>query len=200
MAIKVLSAAGLGTEGRERMLREAQSIARLGHPNIVQVHDAGEIDHIPYVVMELVDGRDLHAAPPQALPDIVGVAVQICAALEHAHNHGIVHRDLKPENVIVDADGTAKLVDFGIARSMASRLTGEGQITGSVYYLAPELALGQEFDGRCDLYALGVMLYELSAGTLPFTGSDPLTVISQHVHATPVPPQAKNPRDSSPAG
>jgi tetratricopeptide (TPR) repeat protein len=193
VAIKVLSAAGLGTEGRERMLREAQSIARLGHPNIVQVHDAGEIDHIPYVVMELVDGRDLHAAPPQALPDIVGVAVQICAALEHAHNHGIVHRDLKPENVIVDADGTAKLVDFGIARSMASRLTGEGQITGSVYYLAPELALGQEFDGRCDLYALGVMLYELSAGTLPFTGGDPLTVISQHVHATPVPPQAKNP-------
>jgi hypothetical protein len=193
VAIKVLSAAGLGTEGRERMLREAQSIARLGHPNIVQVHDAGEIDHIPYVVMELVDGQDLHAAPPQALPDIIGVAVQICAALEHAHNHGIVHRDLKPENVIVDAEGTAKLVDFGIARSMASRLTGEGRITGSVYYLAPELALGQEFDGRCDLYALGVMLYELSAGTLPFTGSDPLTVISQHVHATPVPPQAKNP-------
>jgi len=192
VAIKVLSAAELGTEGRQRMLREAQSIARLGHPNIVQVHDAGEIDHLPFVVMQLVDGTDLHAAPPQALPDIVGVAVQICAALEHAHNHVIVHRDLKPENVIVDADGTAKLVDFGIARSMASRMTAEGEIVGTVFYLAPEIALGQELDGRADLYSLGVMLYELATGELPFALGDPLAVISQHIHASVVPPRAKN--------
>jgi len=192
VAVKILSAKVLGTDGRARLLREAQSIAGLSHPNIVAVHDVGEFEKTPFIVMELVEGKDLHQVPPRSLPVIVDLAGQICAALEHAHRHGIVHRDLKPENVLVGPDGTAKLVDFGIARSMASRLTGEGQIAGSVFYLAPELALGQEFDGRADLYSLGVMLYELTTGALPFSAGDPLAVVSQHVHATPVPPQAKN--------
>ena len=192
VAVKLLSESGLGTEGRDRMLREAQAIAKLNHPNIVQVHDAGQLDDTPFIVMELVEGQSLHDQPPKDPQGIVAVARQICAALEHAHQHGIIHRDLKPENVILEPDGTAKLMDFGLARSVASRLTTEGDITGTVFYLAPELALGQDFDGRADLYSLGVMLYELTTGELPFSKGDPLTVISQHVHATPVAPQARN--------
>jgi len=194
VAVKVLSESGLGTEGRERMLREAQAIAKLNHPNIVQVHDAGQLDGTPFIVMEFVEGESLRDRPPQDFPRIIEVARQICAALEHAHQNGIIHRDLKPENVILGSDGSAKLMDFGLARSVASRLTTEGEITGTVFYLAPELALGQDFDGRADLYSLGVMLYELTTGELPFSKGDPLTVISQHIHASPVPPRSKNPK------
>jgi tetratricopeptide (TPR) repeat protein/regulation of enolase protein 1 (concanavalin A-like superfamily) len=187
-----MSVAALDTEGRARLLHEARSAARLNHPNIVTVHDVGETDGSPFIVMELVGGESLYDRRPQALDEIVSVARQICAALEHAHAHDIVHRDLKPENVLLTADGTAKLVDFGLARSMASRLTSEGAIAGTAFYLAPELALGQEFDGRADLYALGVMLYELTTGRLPFTADDPVAVISQHLHAPIIPPRAKN--------
>ena len=194
VAVKVMSqAATLGTEGRARLLHEAQSAARLNHPNIVSVHDAGEVDGSPFIVMELVEGQSLHHRPPESLDDIIAITRQVCAALEHAHAHDLVHRDLKPENVLLAADGTAKLSDFGLARSVASRLTSEGTIIGSVFYLAPELALGQDFDGRADLYALGVMLYELTSGRLPFTAEDPLAVISQHLHAPVVSPRAKNP-------
>jgi tetratricopeptide (TPR) repeat protein len=190
VAVKLLSESGLGTEGRERMLREAQAIAKLNHPNIVQVHDAGQLDGTPFIVMELVEGTSLHDHPPQGFEAIAAVARQICAALEHAHSHGIIHRDLKPENVLIGPDGTAKLMDFGLARSVASRMTVEGQITGTVFYLAPEIALGHGIDGRADLYSLGVMLYELAAGILPFADGDPLAIISQHLHASVVPPRA----------
>ncbi len=193
VAVKLLTESGLGTEGRERMLREAQAIAKLNHPNIVQVHDAGQLDGTPYIVMELVEGHSLHDRPPQGFEAIAAVARQICAALEHAHSHSIIHRDLKPENVLIGPDGTAKLMDFGLARTVASRLTVEGQITGTVFYLAPEIALGHDIDGRADLYSLGVMLYELVTGSLPFGRGDPLAVISQHLHASVVPPKAKIP-------
>jgi DNA-binding SARP family transcriptional activator/Cdc6-like AAA superfamily ATPase/predicted Ser/Thr protein kinase len=198
VAVKVMSAAGLGTEGRTRLLQEAQSAARLNHPNIVTVHDVEEADGSPFIVMELVEGEslyDLKVAGDRrlgALDEVVTIACQICAALEHAHAHGIIHRDLKPENVMITAGGAVKLMDFGLARSMASRLTSEGTIAGTVFYLAPELALGGEFDGRADLYALGVMLYELTTGRLPFAADDPIAVISQHLHAPVVPPRAKN--------
>jgi len=192
VAVKVLSGSGLGTEGRDRLLNEAQAIAKLSHPNIVSVFDAGEEDSTPYIVMEVIEGASLHDRPPEDMQGIVNVAAQVCAALEHAHSHGVVHRDLKPENVLIADDGTAKLMDFGIARSVASRMTSEGEIVGTVFYLAPEIALGQDFDGRADLYSLGVMLYELTTGELPFAQGDPLTVISQHIHASVVPPRAKN--------
>jgi ABC-type oligopeptide transport system substrate-binding subunit len=192
VAIKVLNAEGFGTEGRSRLLAEARAIARLDHPNIVAVHDAGESDGSPYIVMELVEGHDLHDRPPADLGQIVDIAGQICAALEHAHSQGIIHRDLKPENVVIGQDGVPRLMDFGLARSVASRLTQEGHIVGTVFYMAPEQALGESVDGRADLYSLGVMMYELTTGALPFTHDDPGMVISQHVHATPVPPRAKN--------
>ncbi|MFQ5943101.1 MAG: protein kinase [Anaerolineales bacterium] len=193
VAIKVLSDANLGTESRGRLLREAQSVAKLSHPNIVPVFDAGESDEYPFIVMELIEGQSLHDRPPKDLEETIRIAIQVCAALEHAHNQGIVHRDLKPENVLIDADGTAKLMDFGIARSMASRLTSEGTVVGTVFYLAPEVALGHEYDGRADLYSLGVMLYELTTGSLPYADGDPVAVISQHIHASVVPPRGKNP-------
>jgi ABC-type oligopeptide transport system substrate-binding subunit/tetratricopeptide (TPR) repeat protein len=194
VAVKVMTeAAALGTEGRARLLNEARAAASLNHPNIVSVHDAGEAQGSPFIVMELVEGESLHDRPPQTLEDIISVARQVCVALEYAHDHDVVHRDLKPENVLLAPDGTAKLTDFGLARSISSRMTSEGTIIGSVFYLAPELALGQDFDGRADLYALGVMLYELTTGSLPFAADDPVAVISQHLHAPIVPPRAKNP-------
>ncbi|MGQ0600292.1 MAG: serine/threonine-protein kinase, partial [Anaerolineales bacterium] len=199
VAIKVLNETGLGTEGKGRLLREARSAARLNHPNIVSVYDAGEADGKPYIVMELVEGESLYTRWPLPLADIVSIARQICAALDHAHSHGVIHRDLKPENVLVSplpsGEGLgvrAKLTDFGLARSVASRLTTEGTVTGTVFYLAPELALGQELDGRTDLYALGVLLYEMTTGKLPFGGDDPVTIISQHLYAAVVPPRAHN--------
>jgi tetratricopeptide (TPR) repeat protein len=199
VAVKILNEAGLGTEGRARLLREAQAVAKLNHPNIVAVYDAGEVDPAaapgvsttPYIVMELVEGSSLRAYPPQTLEETLKIASQLCAALDHAHAHGIVHRDLKPENVLV-VDSRAKLMDFGLARTFDSRLTTEGMIVGTVSYLAPEQALGQAIDGRTDLYALGVMLYELTTGRLPFTADDPLAVISQHLYAPVVPPSTFN--------
>jgi ABC-type oligopeptide transport system substrate-binding subunit/serine/threonine protein kinase len=192
VAVKLVTGFQMETEGRARLLKEAKSIAQLNHPNIVTVYDAGEMDKAPYIVMELVEGSSLHEQPPENLETLVQIGIQICMALEHAHDRDIVHRDLKPENVLIDPEGTAKLMDFGIARSMTSRMTTEGRIEGTVFYMAPELALGQEYDGRADLYALGVMLYELTTGELPFQHGDPVAVISQHVHAPVVPPRAKD--------
>jgi tetratricopeptide (TPR) repeat protein len=193
VAVKMVSGVDLDTQGQARLLQEAQAIAKLNHPNIVSVYDAGQIDGSqPYIVMEYVSGKTLYESPPDDLAGIISVAGQVSLALDHAHSQGIVHRDLKPENVLIESDGTAKLMDFGIARSVATRMTSEGEIVGTVFYLAPELALGQEFDGRADLYALGVMLYELTTGDLPFAADDPLAVISQHLHASVVPPKAKN--------
>jgi serine/threonine protein kinase len=199
VAVKLLSATGLGTEGKARMLREAQSAASLNHPNIVAVYDAGEAEvegargSTPFVVMEMVEGRNLHEEPPRDLDQTLAVTRQLCAALAHAHSNHIIHRDLKPENVLLTEDGTAKLVDFGLARSISSRLTTEGTIVGTLDYMAPELALSKEFDGRADLYSLGIMLYELTTGQLPFAADDPVSIITQHLYAPVVPPRAKDP-------
>ncbi len=192
VAVKVLSPSDLGTSGRARLVNEARASAQLNHPNIVTVYDVGEADGAPFIVMELVEGGSLHARPPASLADLVRLAAQVCTALEHAHDHGIVHRDLKPENILVTPDGKVKLTDFGLALSIASRSTSEGSITGTVFYLAPEQALGQPLDGRTDLYALGVILYELSAGRLPFTAEEPLAVVSQHLYTPAVLPTTYN--------
>jgi adenylate cyclase len=199
VAVKVLSPSGLGTKGRAHLLREAQAAAGLNHPNIVSVYDAGEAEvpgsagTVPFIVMELVEGDSLHDCPPGSLDEILDIACQVCTALDHAHAHGVIHRDLKPENVLLLPDGSARLVDFGLARTMASRLTAGGAILGTVLYIAPEQALGQEIDGRADLYTLGVMLYEWTTGRLPFAGDDPVALIGQHLQAPVVPPREHNP-------
>jgi eukaryotic-like serine/threonine-protein kinase len=207
VAVKLLSKGGLGTEGRARLLREAQAVARLNHPNIVTVYDAGEAEGPAgssgtFIVMELLSGLSLFERKPATIDELVDVARQVCAALGHAHEHGIIHRDLKPENVVlcgatasgapIKSDFRVKLTDFGLARSVTSRQTTETGLTGTVFYMPPEQAMGRELDGRADLYSLGVMLYELAAGRLPFAGDDPLTVLAQHLHAPPVPPTTYN--------
>ena len=187
VAVKVLSASAV--ESRARLLREARATAKLNHPNIVSVYDAGESAGLLYIVMELAPGHSLHAHHPEALEEIIAIARQICAALDHAHAQGIVHRDLKPENVLLTNEGTAKLMDFGLARTLgAAHITQEGAIIGTVFYLAPEQAQGREVDGRSDLYSLGVMLYEFATGQLPFVGDDPIAIISQHLNSPVVPP------------
>jgi tetratricopeptide (TPR) repeat protein len=198
VAVKILSATHLGAEGRARLIQEARATAQLNHPNIVTIFDAGEANGVPFIVMEHIDGVSLHEQPPADAAAAVTAARQVCAALAHAHAHGLIHRDLKPENVLLTTDGTIKLVDFGLARSLTSRLTAEGALVGTVFYLAPEQALGRPLDGRADLYALGVMLYEWVTGRLPFSGDDALAVISQHLHAPTVPPSTYNP--AVPAG
>jgi serine/threonine protein kinase/tetratricopeptide (TPR) repeat protein len=193
VAVKILSDAGIGTEGRARMLREAQAAARLNHPNIVSIFDAGEIDKKPFIIMELLEGESIYERKPDSLESILKITRQVCNALEHAHSHGIVHRDLKPENIIVTREGIAKLTDFGLARSAASRISVEGSFIGTIFYMAPEQALGLAVDGRADLYALGAILYELTTGHLPFSGDDPLSVISQHLHSPLIPPRTFKP-------
>jgi tetratricopeptide (TPR) repeat protein len=192
VAIKLVNGSSLGTAGRARLLGEAKAAAKLNHPNIVSIYDAGEVDQTPFIVMELIEGDSLFDKKPQSIGEIVSVTRQICAALAHAHSHGIVHRDLKPENVILTHDGIIKLTDFGLARSVATRLSQDGTIVGTVYYIAPETVQGKAIDGRTDLYALGIMLYEWTTGTLPFVADDPLGVISQHLYAPVVPPHARN--------
>jgi len=192
VAVKVLWSAALGSQGRARLLREAQAAARLNHPNIINIFDAGDSDGMSYIIMELLDGESLFERRPATLDESLRVLRQICDALEHAHSHGIIHRDLKPENVIVTSNGVAKLTDFGLSRSLTGRISQEGIIVGTVYYLAPEQALRQDIDSRADLYALGVLAYELVTGRLPFTADDPLGVISQHLNAPVVPPSTYN--------
>ncbi len=191
VAVKLMSETTLGTEGRARLLREAQLTANLNHPNIVTVHDAGEYEENPYIVMELIEGKTLAEEKPDSLEGIIETFKSICQALEHAHSKDIIHRDLKPENVIIDQQGTVKLMDFGLARTVASRLTTEGTLLGTVFYMAPEQAMGDEMDHRVDLYALGVMLYEFVTGELPFEDTNPVAIVSQHLNAPVVPPRAR---------
>src|SRR5512135_1458673 len=139
VAVKVLSASGLGTAGRARLLREAQAVAKLNHPNIVSLYDAGETDPAtgsgqatPFIVMELVTGQSLRDRPPQSLDETLNITRQLCDALEHAHTHGVVHRDLKPENVLITSAGGVKLVDFGLAHSDTTRASVEGALVGTV--------------------------------------------------------------------
>ena len=192
VAIKMLTKSVLGPEGQSWLQREAQAVAQLSHDNIVTVYDVAEFEKSPFIVMEYVEGANLSEQPLKEIEEIVLVISQVCTALAHAHEHGIIHRDLKPENVILTKDGKVKLMDFGLACSISSRMTTEGTILGTVFYLAPEQAQGKTVDPRSDLYSLGVMLYELTTGDLPFIADDPLAVISQHIHTPAVPPRAKN--------
>jgi tetratricopeptide (TPR) repeat protein len=200
VAVKVVSGANIDDHAREQLLGEARAAAALNHPNVVAIHDVGEERGQPFFVMELVEGETLETAPPRGITQVVAIARQLCAALEHAHARGIVHRDLKPSNVLlVHPQGgrhlkDVKLVDLGMALARdCSQVTREGYVLGTPAYMAPEQALGTEVDGRADLYALGVMTYQWVTGELPFRGDDVLAVISQHIHAAVVPPRSSVP-------
>ncbi len=189
VAVKVVAGTGLGTEGRDRLLQEARAAARLSHPHIVAVYDVGQSDGAAFIVMEVVAGHSLREHQSQDLADMLDITEQICLALEAARERGVIHRDLKPENVLVDRMGVVKLMDFGLARVTGrSRLTREGALMGTFNYLAPEIIMGHEASHQSDLYALGVMLYELVAGRRPFAGESATAVLSQHIYAPVVPP------------
>jgi len=179
----------------ERFRREAKNAAGLSHPNIVSIYDRGEAEGTYYIAMEHLDGRtlkELIVARGPAPPHIaVDYARQILAALRFAHRNGIVHRDIKPHNVLVDAEGRVKVTDFGIARAGASQMTEVGSIIGTAQYLSPEQAKGAPVDPRSDLYSLGVVLYELLTGTVPFSGDSPVEIAMKHLSAKPEPPSER---------
>ena len=194
VAIKTLSPALFGEEGARRLIREAQSAAKLNHSHIVSIFDAVEEGGQFAIVMELVEGQTLRELLPVPVSRLVEITLQVLEGLEYAHAQGVVHRDIKPENIIVTKDGTAKLMDFGLARSEGrSRLTQAGMVVGTVAYMAPEQALQGTADAKSDLYALGCVLYEGITSHPPFEADDPIAVITQHINVPPVAPRFHTP-------
>ncbi|MBI5963596.1 MAG: protein kinase [Chloroflexi bacterium] len=187
VAVKLISSVGLGTEGRTRLLVEARAAARLNHPNIVTIYDAVDEGEKPFIIMELVEGKTLRSTPAPNMENCIEYARQICAALAHAHGKGIIHRDLKPENAMLTPDNIVKLMDFGLARSTnAPRVTASGVIVGTISYIAPELIESGEASAQSDLYALGVMMFEMLTGSQPYKGTELIQLIFQHMNA-PIP-------------
>src|SRR5438477_2985245 len=182
----------------ERFRREAKNAAGLSHPNIVSIYDRGQAEGTYYIAMEYLEGRTLKelliTRGPTPLPVAIDYTRQILAALGFAHKHGIVHRDIKPHNVVVGPDGRLKVTDFGIARSGGtSQMTEAGSIIGTAQYLSPEQARGAPVDQRSDIYSVGIVLYEMLTGSVPFTGDTPLEIAMKHLSAVPEPPSEKRP-------
>ncbi len=195
VAIKILSRELMGADPNvQRFLREAQLAARLDHLNIVTVYDVGEAQGVYYLVMQYVEGpsldKVLEVGGAMAAGDVAGVLLQVSSALTAAHKMGVVHRDIKPGNVMLMRDGTVKVADFGLARSLdaSMSLSGTGQIIGTPHYMAPEQAQGQIADQRADIYSLGATFYHLVAGRPPFTAETPIAVVLKHVQEVAVPP------------
>ena len=188
-----------------RFRREAQASASLNHPNIVSVYDTGDESGTPFIVMEFVEGRtlrDVLRTQGRMLPQrAMEIVADVCAALEHAHEQGIVHRDIKPGNVMLNQQGTVKVMDFGIARAISgssATMTQTAAVIGTAQYLSPEQARGEHVDARSDVYSTGCLLYELLTHQPPFTGDSPVAVAYQHVLEDPTLPSTLNP-DVEPA-
>lgn len=192
VALKIINAEQAGATGRTQFLREAKIMARLNHPHIVGVYDIGETDSgAPFIAMELVRGTSLDELRGLTFAQIIDLAQQICDALDYAHAQGLVHRDLKPGNVLVEPSGyrfTAKLVDFGLARLRGEADATADSVVGTVYYVAPEVIAGAPAEVGADLYALGVMLYEMVTGRVPFSDFDSQTILAQHLREAVTPP------------
>lgn len=181
----------------KRFNTEAQAAASLTHPNIVSVFDVGQEYNIYYIVMELIQGKTLKQiiAEEGALPWkwSVNIAIQICSALEVAHKNGIVHRDIKPHNIIITEEGIAKVTDFGIAKAVSnSTITAFGTTIGSVHYFSPEHARGGYTDAKSDIYSLGVVMYEMVTGKVPFDADTPVSVALKHMQEEPIEPVKLN--------
>ncbi|MBV9277993.1 MAG: Stk1 family PASTA domain-containing Ser/Thr kinase, partial [Candidatus Eremiobacteraeota bacterium] len=194
VAIKVLRAQYAGDhEFVRRFYQEAESAARLQHPNIVNTYDVGREGDTYYIVMELVDGPSLAdlIASDGKIPEPVAIdyATQVCNGLAYAHRQGLLHRDIKPANILITQDDVVKISDFGIARAVSQQtmaMTRPGMVMGSVYYLSPEQAQGHELHETSDLYSLGIVLYQMLTGKLPYSGESPVTVALKHI-GDPVP-------------
>jgi eukaryotic-like serine/threonine-protein kinase len=186
----------------ERFRREARAVAQLSHPNVVAVIDAGEDGGYPYIVLEYVEGETLKQRIDRLgrlpIAEAVAYAIEIGRGLAAAHARRLVHRDVKPQNVLIDAEGRAKVTDFGIARSLESDgLTKTGRVLGTTDYVAPEQAMGHGVDSRSDIYSLGVLLYEMLTGDVPFTAETVVGVAMKHVNEPLPDVQARRPEISS---
>ena len=182
-----------------RFEAEAQSAARLTHPNIVSIYDVGVEGNLYYIVMELIQGKTLkeiivEEQGPLPWKWSINVAIQIASALEMAHKNNIIHRDIKPHNIIITEDGIAKVTDFGIAKAVSnSTITAFGTTIGSVHYFSPEHARGGYTDAKSDIYSLGVVMYEMLTGRVPFDADTPVSVALKHMQEEPVEPKEINP-------
>lgn len=196
IAIKVLKPEFISDQKFiESFRRESQSAASLSHPNIVNIFDVGQEGNIHYIVMELVEGRTLsdliREQGPLPYPRVIELAKQIAAALSVAHRHQIIHRDVKPHNVLITQDGTAKITDFGIAKAVNSSTivdNTDGGIMGSVHYFSPEQARGGYVDEKSDIYSLGIVMYEMLTGRVPFDGDNPVNIALMHINSEMVHP------------
>jgi hypothetical protein len=198
VALKELSVppAVQGAQRRERIerfWREGKAAGKLAHPNIVTVYEVGQDGDRYFIAMEFLEGQTLRdviqSGGPLSLKDAISYALQLCSALEYAHEHGVIHRDVKPENVQILPGGFAKLTDFGIARLMGeSPITQDGQVFGTPSYMSPEQVAGKSLDARSDIFSLGVMLYEMVAGSKPFSGDSIVTVTYNIMNMQPSPP------------
>lgn len=187
VAIKVLRQQFVNDEEFiRRFRREAQSAASLSHPNIVSVYDVGQEDEVHYIVMEYVEGQNLNEIIKERAPlqveESIRIASQIADALDHAHHNQIIHRDIKPHNILIGRNGRVKVTDFGIARAVTSTtITQTGSVVGSVHYFSPEHAKGVATGEKSDIYSLGIVLYQMLTGRLPFLGESPISVALKHL-------------------
>ncbi|MDN5344974.1 MAG: eukaryotic-like serine/threonine-protein kinase [Clostridia bacterium] len=175
-----------------RFQREAQAVASLSHPNVVSIYDVGQEEGLHYLIMEYVEGRSLKDLIAERAPlpplEAIDIALQICDALEHAHENGVIHRDIKPHNILITRNGRVKVTDFGIAQAVnEATMSYSGTMVGSVHYLAPEQARGGVTGAPADIYSFGIVLYEMLTGGLPFHGDTPVAVAIKHIQENPRP-------------
>ena len=201
VAIKTLRHQALSTDPGhlDRFKQEIRLARRITHPNVVRTHDLGEWNGLKFLSMEFVEGLSLEQVVESEgiLPAPTGlrIAQQICTGLSAAHEVGIIHGDIKPQNIIVEASGRSKIMDFGSAHLTDDRgMTTPGTVIGTLGYMSPEQARGLPLDFRSDIYSMGVLLYEIFTGSLPFEGDSPLAVVLKHVNNAPPLPKSKNPR------
>src|SRR6267142_621438 len=201
VAVKTVNMA-LERDGAEkyeaRFYQEARAAGSLNHPNIVTVYDVGKEGNVAYMAMEFIEGQELRSllAEGRALPvsQAVSIAAQVAEGLAYAHQHGVVHRDIKPANIMVLTDGPVKITDFGIARMRASNdeLTQSGMMLGSPKYMSPEQVIGKRADHRSDIFSLGIILYEMLCGNVPFNGENVTALMYQIVNFVPPSPSSVN--------
>jgi eukaryotic-like serine/threonine-protein kinase len=182
----------------QRFRREAQAAASLSHPNVVSIYDVGQEEDVHYIVMEYVEGHTLNSLIKERAPlqveEAIHIAVQICDALDHAHHNQIIHRDIKPHNILIGRNGRVKVTDFGIARAVtSSTITQTGSVVGSVHYFSPEHAKGTPTGEQSDLYSLGIVMYQMLTGRLPFLGESPISVALKHLQEDVEEPRKVNP-------